>query len=318
MNRTDRLFALVLELQSRKTTRSEDLATTFGTSRRTIYRDIQALSQSGVPVVSLPGQGYSIVEGYFLPPLSFTSEEATMLLLGADFVAQNFDSQYRASAQSAMAKIKAALSDPLREEVAEMQRGIRFIAGDYEINHSKNEILALLRRAVITRRRARFLYHTRFPERGRNAKNLREVDPYGLAHAYGVWYLVAHCHLRRDTRVFRLDRISQLEILDEAFERPKDFRMQSHREDEDRPMVVRALFDKEVAPWVRESPSYYVTEMEEARGGLMVTLKARREDDVLHWLMSWGSHVRVVEPESLWRLMAEEAEKIIRNHRGRC
>ncbi len=74
MNRTDRLLAIVLELQGRGKRRAEDLAETFETSKRTIYRDIQALCETGVPIVSIPGRGYSLVEGYFLPPLSFTTD----------------------------------------------------------------------------------------------------------------------------------------------------------------------------------------------------------------------------------------------------
>lgn len=81
MNRTDRLLAIVLELQGKGRQRAEDLAATFETSKRTIYRDIQALGQAGVPLISVPGHGYSLMKGYFLPPLSFTTDEATMLVI---------------------------------------------------------------------------------------------------------------------------------------------------------------------------------------------------------------------------------------------
>ena len=110
MNRTDRLLAIVLEIQAKKHIRAEDLAATFEVTKRTIYRDIGALSESGVPIVAMPGQGYSLVEGYFLPPLTFSSDEAIMLLLGTDFVAQNFDAHYRGAAQSASSKIVLVVS----------------------------------------------------------------------------------------------------------------------------------------------------------------------------------------------------------------
>ena len=93
MNRTDRLLAIVLELQGKGHQRAEDLAETFETSKRTIYRDMLALGEAGVPIVSIPGRGYSLMQGYFLPPLSFTTDEATMLLLGSDLMAHNFDAQ---------------------------------------------------------------------------------------------------------------------------------------------------------------------------------------------------------------------------------
>src|SRR5215212_7956016 len=105
MNRTDRLLGLLLELQRKRRVRAEDLAATFETSKRTIYRDIQALSETGVPIVSQPGIGYSLMDGYFLPPLTFSGEEATMLLFGSSLVASYFDAQYRKASHAAGRKI---------------------------------------------------------------------------------------------------------------------------------------------------------------------------------------------------------------------
>src|SRR5260370_42509526 len=127
MNRTDRLLAIVLELQGKGRQRAEDLAATFETSKRTIYRDVLALGEAGVPIVSIPGQGYSLMKGYFLPPLSFTTDEATMLLLGSDFMARNFDAQYRAAAESASHKIEGVLPETLRDDVHYLQSNIRFL-----------------------------------------------------------------------------------------------------------------------------------------------------------------------------------------------
>ena len=99
MNRTDRLLAIVLELQGRDRVTAEDLARTFEVTKRTIYRDIAALNESGVPVVSAAGQGYWLMEGYFLPPVSLSPDEAIMLVLGSEVMAQSFDAQYQAAAE---------------------------------------------------------------------------------------------------------------------------------------------------------------------------------------------------------------------------
>src|SRR5205823_13568450 len=164
MNRTDRLLAIVLELQGKGRQRAEDLAATFETSKRTIYRDIQALSEAGVPLISVPGRGYTLMEGYFLPPLSFTVDEATMLLLGSDFMAQNFDAQYRRAALSAGRKIAGVLPERLRDEVDYLQSSIRFIATGIMGSSREDEILQQLRRAILERTRVRFVYHTRYAE----------------------------------------------------------------------------------------------------------------------------------------------------------
>jgi predicted DNA-binding transcriptional regulator YafY len=313
MNRTDRLLAIVLELQRKGSRRAEDLAATFETSKRTIYRDIQALCESGVPVVSRSGVGYSLVEGYFLPPVSFSADEATMLLLGADFVAQNFDAQYRDAAAAAGRKIEVVLSEKLRGEVDYLRDSIAFVAPATLAAGESSSFLTQLRRAIIERRTIHFDYHTRYSHDGRDARNSREADPYAMLHYGDAWYLIGHCHLRRDIRNFRLDRITGLRLLDKTFNRPPSFKFEQPIDDQ-RNLRVVALFSHEVAPWVRESRSYYVDSMEEVADGLLVTMRVRVENEIFQWLFSWGSQVRILEPESLRRNLLIEAGKILENY----
>lgn len=314
MNRTDRLLAIVLELQGKGRQRAEDLAATFETSKRTIYRDIQALGEAGVPLISVPGRGYSLMKGYFLPPLSFSTDEATMLLLGSDFMAQNFDAQYRGAAQSASRKIEGVLPEKLRDEVHYLQNSIRFVSSGNLENVAETEMVRQLRRAIIECTTARFRYHTRYARDGQHEQQTREADPYGLVHFLNSWHLVAYCHLRQDIRTFRLDRMERLELLSQTFQRPANFQMQNRRQAEQEGIVVRARFNKEIARWVRESRSYYTIAEEDSPEGLLVTLKVRQENEVLQWLLSWGRHVQVLEPPSLRKRMAEEAEAIRSNY----
>lgn len=310
MNRTDRLLAIVLELQARKQVRAEDLADIFEVTKRTIYRDMLALSESGVPLVSMPGQGYSLVEGYFLPPLTFSSDEAIMLLLGSDFVAQTFDAEYRNAAQAASTKIKAVLPEQLRQEVEALENSIRFIAisGAFA-----PETLKQLRQAILQHRTVRFRYHAR-PRDGKSGDaSFREADPYALLHVGSTWLLIAHCHLRQDTRHFRLDRMEAVDILNKPFTRPPDFRILPGEQD-DRPIVVRVLFDHETARWVQESPSFFQVAQEDHPEGMIVTLNVSQPGEILNWLLSWGSHVRVLEPEALREMLMREAESILENH----
>jgi predicted DNA-binding transcriptional regulator YafY len=324
MNRTDRLLAIVLELQAKKSLRAEDLAAIFEVTKRTIYRDVLALSEAGVPIVSMPGHGYSLVEGYFLPPLTFNTDEAIMLLLGADFAAQNFDAQYRTAAQSASRKIEAVLPEALRAEVRYLLDSIRFVATRVP---GAPELLQQLRRAILQCRTVRFCYHARFsadkrkgaqvhdehPHAVQASERTREADPYALIHIGGTWMLVAYCHLRHGIRHFRLDRMDDLALLDRRFIRPANVRIEEPRED-DRQVVVRALFDPSVARWVRESRSFYQTAEEERSDGLLVTLKVRHEDEVFQWLLGWGAHIRVLEPDSLRERLADEAAQMLHNH----
>lgn len=316
MNKTDRLLAIVLELQRKGRQRAEDLAETFETSKRTIYRDILALCEAGVPIISVPGHGYSLMQGYFLPPLSFTTEEATMLLLGSDFIARNFDAQYRMAAKSASRKIESVLPETLRDDVHYLQSNIRFIGTITGLASKEQETLQQLRRALLDRNTIRFCYHARHSNEGQSDLRVREADPYGLAHWLGAWHLIAYCHMRQDIRNFRLDRMEELELLPRTFIRPANFQMYRGQKDQSRSITVQVLFDREIARWVREGRSYFVTDEEETEDGLLVTLMIRQQSEILQWLLSWGSHVRILEPASLRERLAEEVQAMLRNYQN--
>ncbi len=318
MNKMDRLLAIVLELQGRNWRRAEDLAATFETSKRTIYRDLRALGQAGVPIVSLPGRGYSLVEGYFLPPLNFTVEEATMLLLGSDLMAQSFDAQYRAAAESASRKISGVLPERVRGAVAALRESIEFVVECGGAGRSERlPKLRLLRRAILDRRSVRFRYFTRHRTEGEAPSGMpepRTADPYGLTNVRDVWYLGAYCHVRRDVRTFRLDRMDDLDLLDVTFTRPPGFRIWGRERTTPGAIIVRALFAPEATRWVRESQSFFAVAEEESADGLLVTFAVREGRELLQWLLGWGQHVRVLEPESLRRLLAAEADAMLRQH----
>ena len=305
----------MLELQGKGRQRAEDLAATFETSKRTIYRDIQALGQAGVPLMSTPGRGYALMAGYFLPPLSFSSDEATMLLLGSGVMAQHFDAQYRAAAESASRKILGVLPDKLRGEVQALQESIQFVESGVKGKTPEQTKLQHLRRAMLQHTTVRFRYYRRHDTNDEPTPDVREADPYALVHVGDAWYLTAYCHLRRGIRHFRLDRMDDLDVLAATFTRPAHF-LAMQRPNEQRPVTVRALFAAEVARWVREAPSFFTVSMEDTPDGLLVTLQVRQERDVLQWLLGWGRAVRVLEPASLQRLIAAEAQALWRAHQG--
>jgi len=311
MNKTDRLLAIVLELQARDWTRAEELAALFEVSKRTIYRDMQALSEAGVPVVAVTGQGYGLMDGYFLPPLNFTTDEALMLILGNDFMAQNFDAQYQQAAKTASSKIEAVLPEHLKADVTYLRRNINFFTTRSPTGETNLAPLQQLRRAIIERRRVRLDYVKRFGANGIAEKTTRDVDPYSLARLSMDWYLLAYCHLRQGLRIFRLARMDKLTVLSQTFSRSPKFKPDWLNPGGSQTIIVRALFTPEIARWVRESHSYYIVETEEVPEGLLVSLFVRDEREMLQWLLGWGSNVRVLEPESLCQLLLDEAKRVI-------
>ncbi|GIP28949.1 transcriptional regulator [Paenibacillus sp. J23TS9] len=315
MNRTDRLLAIVLQLQGRKVVRAEELAAQFETSVRTIYRDMQALSEANVPIVGAPGQGYSLMEGYFLPPVSFTASEAVTLLLGAEFVQKKLEPNYGIHAESARTKIETVLPERVRIE-AEQVRGTMRLLSARESASSRNERmnLEILRRALLERRKVGFRYvKTRSGPDGKR-ESIRVAAPYGLVHVQGAWMLVAACELRQDIRHFRLSRMTELEQLEVEYELPPEFQFEDYKPPDDRGLEIILLADISIADRIRESDNYYIDALEEHSGGLRIKLRVRQIEEILSWVLSWGSGIRVQEPESLRTRVIEEAEKLLKRY----
>jgi len=314
VNRTDRLLAIVLELQGRDRVTAEELAHTFEVTKRTIYRDIAALNESGVPVVSAAGQGYWLMEGYFLPPVSLTPDEAVMLVLGSEVMAQSFDAQYQAAAKSASRKIEAVLSGAVQRDVAYFKENVRFINVDSKVLSDVHATLQGVRHAILEQKSLHLSYFKR-ADNDRGELTERIVDPHGLIHFNGVWTLSAYCHLRRAMRMFRLERVRHVTVLAETFTRQSGFSIHKFHGFQAQTLVtVELLFDPEVAQWVRERPALYPSTYEDTPEGLRVTVKVRQPGEILDWVLGWGAKVQVLSPESLRARLKGELEATLKTY----
>ncbi|RNB74434.1 helix-turn-helix transcriptional regulator [Brevibacillus panacihumi] len=315
MNKTDRMLAIVLELQRKGLMRAEDLAAIYETSVRTIYRDIQALSESGVPVVGAPGVGYSLVDGYFLPPVNFTEEEAVAMLIGADFIEQKFDAAYGAKAKSAQKKIEAILPQPVRADVARIRSTMKLIAANgWDTANEEAAFLETLRRALLERKKVRFHYQKKMQEADGNRRSTRVVAPYGLVLVHGSWALVAHCDLRHDIRHFRLSRMKGLTLLEESYTLPDNFQLQHYRPPDNRNTVVRILADASIRDKIEDSKNFFMEAIEEHPEGLLLRFRVNHPDELLSWVLGWGSAVTVLEPDSLRIRVREEVHKMLKRY----
>src|SRR5690625_1186295 len=312
MNRTDRLLGIILQLQNKKIQRAEDLAATFETSVRTIYRDMQALSEAGVPIVGATGQGYSLVEGYFLPPVMFTVEEAVTLLLGLEFVHQQFDESYRSKAISAQNKIETVLSNNVLKKVKQVSAGMKLVTSPDGSEQHMNTMV-LLRLAIGEHQQIRFRYTKNQLESVDN-ENIRQTDPYGLIFTNGAWTLIAFCHLRQEMRHFLLGRMSDVHVMGETFSLPPQFDLNTYKPPDNRHLLVRIVIRPHLANKVKEYQYYYIDTMEDRVDGLYITLRVRHLDEVLQWILSWGEGVVVLEPEMLRKRIQEEAKKMLKRY----
>ena len=208
MRRADRLFEIIQLLRRKGSARARDLSEALEVSERTVYRDMQDLIASGVPIEGEAGVGYVLRAGFDLPPLMFKEQEIEALVLGARIVETWADAQLAAAASDAIAKIEAVIPDRLRGYMA----NTALLAPP---NHYMEPItfdLAELRHALRGQLKVRFHY------RDIGGKpSARAVRPLSLAYFGPVWMLAAWCELRNDFRTFRLDRIGGFEVLAERF-----------------------------------------------------------------------------------------------------
>jgi len=208
MRRADRLFEIIQILRRRNLTRARDLAEKLEVSERTIYRDVQDLMASGVPIDGEAGVGYVLRKGFDLPPLMFDEQEIEALVLGARIVQSWADPKLAEAATNVIAKVEAVVSPRLRKVMAETA----LLA---PANHDSEPISvdpSELRDAVRSSHKVHFDYHD---EDGNPSQ--RTVRPLALAFYGRVWLLVSWCEMRNDFRSFRLDRMRALQILTETF-----------------------------------------------------------------------------------------------------
>ncbi|MDF3039816.1 MAG: YafY family transcriptional regulator [Thermomicrobiales bacterium] len=304
MNRIDRLFGITTHLQARGHLRAADLADIYEVSIRTIYRDIAALSESGVPIVSLPGRGYSLVDGYFLPPLLLSTREATALVIGARLLAGQASTDVAEAAEESVAKILAVMSDDARRELRQLDDVLDFAMSPQPrepLDVGEGRVRAL-GQAILERR----LMTIRYFGRNRGQQTVRKVEPLRLGYANGAWYLTAYCRDRQEERAFRLDRIERFEVESETF------RARPATQIHERPVVdVIVRFRRDIRRWVRERQHWSFVSEETIDDELLVCYRPGDLDEIANWLLGWGTAAEVIAPRELRYRLRDEARGLL-------
>lgn len=209
--RLSRLAAILTQLQSRRLITASSLAAKHKVSIRTIYRDIKALEESGVPVLTEEGKGYSIMEGYHIPPVMFTEREAFALITIEQIILKHKDASLVKEFTEAITKIKSVLRDYSKDKVELLEQRM-FIGKNFE-KKTTSQSLIDIQFAIVGYQLIKIVYET-----AGNPASERLVEPFLLYHNQEEnWMLVAYCRLRKDFRTFRLDRMKKIQVLDETF-----------------------------------------------------------------------------------------------------
>ncbi|WP_339750708.1 YafY family protein [Algoriphagus aquimarinus] len=208
--RLSRLTAIIIQLQTKRLVTALELANKFEVSKRTIYRDIRALEHSGVPVITEDGKGYTLMEGYRIPPIMFTEKQANALILAEQLVLKNKDASFIKDYSEAIDKIKSILRYTVQDKVNLLADRTRYDEALHQERNSSN--LSDLQYALTNFRLVCINY---INKEGNSTERI--IEPFALLSTEN-WYLIAWCRLRKEFRFFRLDRIQRIEIKPENFE----------------------------------------------------------------------------------------------------
>ena len=210
--RLSRLTSILLKLQSSSFVNTKKLAAYFGVSTRTIYRDLIALEAAGVPIVLEEGRGYSLMEGYNIPPVMFTEAEANALIIAEQMIAKTKDESLIEEFNKATDKVKAVLKSAEKRKANFL--GQRIIIGK-NWNYSRTSAYLTEIKKALT---SFSLLKIKYRKENATEATSRQVEPFALYHNQDEnWVLIAWCRLRKDFRNFRLDRIVHLQTLNEKF-----------------------------------------------------------------------------------------------------
>lgn len=293
------------------------MADRFSISLRTVYRDVKSLDESGVPVIGEAGTGYTIMEGYRLPPVMFTQEEAGAILLGAKLAEQFTDGSVKRHFNAALFKIKAVLRSTDKEYVDNLTDHIEILSRRAPASDGSHQYLSAWQQAIVQRKVVDLQYHSG----GKEETTKRQVEPIGLLYYSSAWHLIAWCRLRKGYRDFRLSRMLGVALKDECFDRAshpsvQEYIRQNKGSEELQEVIVN--FDRKVVRYLQEQ-KYLNGFVSEEDLGDYVSMKFLTSsiDYFGRWLLLYGNTVTIESPAELRTIMKELSQRLLA-HYGAC
>lgn len=298
MNSSERRLKLMLMLQQSKSEKTaQEFAEYFGVSKRTIFRDFNALQEINVPITWDKYSGYGVMPGFKIPPLMFSSHELATIIVGLNFVKSQVDAQLVEDAKGVEVKIKNVLPKELKEFMSSLQK--KTIVDPYlrfGSEKKKGGSWYKISSAISQKKRIQFLYEAKSGD-----KKTRKIDPYLLVFYQDHWNMIGFSHLRGDYRNFILENVAEIEILDENFEEKKNssvegliFRNNEHS------LKVEVLVDEGVYKRFKANlPAKVFKENVQKSKKIKVSFFGDNLDFINEWLLQFGKSIEIISPKEL-------------------
>ena len=284
---------------------------------RTVRRDLEALEAAGVPLINERIDGrvrLRLMEGFRkLPALSFSPTELMALVISRSLLQPLAGTEIKTALDSAMAKASRLLPPASMDYVQQIQSVFAVGIGPHKTYREHRQTIDRLTQAIAKKRTVQMRYYSA----SRLRTTRREVDPYRLWYASGGLYLVGYCHLRKEPRMFAVERMRAVTLTDHPYQMPLGFDLEAFVQDSltvmrGRPIEVELRFDKATAAWAKDRiwhPSQKLTQLK--NNGMTMRLNVADSRELVGWILSFGGGVQVIKPEPLQKAVKDEARKLL-------
>lgn len=302
-------MGIIYALRESEKLTAKDLALKFEVSERTIYRDIDALSQLRVPIISYEGLGggYKIDKSYFIPSVSLKRNEVLYLLIclkiGEIIQVPNLKKDY----ESLKYKLLNILDRRAKEEYMKILERVKFYINDIIPSEYKQDITKKIIQSFCQFKNVMIEYYT--PKREEWIE--RKVTPYRLVFGEGGWYIEGYCHLRNAKRLFRLDRIKSFEITEDTYSPTVvEEHLSSCEKKNDTKKIVLEM-EKGLYEAVKRDSIFIDADKRTTSNKVKITISTERMDNILDFAFRNFNDVKILEPKECIDVLKERCKKIL-------
>ena len=316
LSRITRILKILTTLQAEKNYSANKLAKMFGTSRRTIFRDLNELQAIGVPYhYDHATSSYSVDPEFFLPPIDLNLQEALSLLLLVGKAKDHIQSPFKGSTLMAAMKIKNNLPAKIKRDCDIALRNISIQAAAQAPMEHLDKIFAQLQNAIVNKREMSMCYHSLFEGRVINVN----LCPYHLLYNHRAWYVLGFVDLHNSIRTFKLNRIKDLKTLDKCFTENENFNVYDYLGNawsmipEGRIYDIKLRFLPKVAENVTEVQWHRTQKVtRNADGSAIAEFRVDGLEEISWWILGYGDQVQVLAPKALREKIVKTAKNMIK------